>query len=274
VQCAESLHVQAYFDGEVDALNALDVERHTERCAECRALLEDLARTRERIRHEREQLQAPEALRGRIIQTLAQESTLADQARVAAPDATATAPPSSRTRPLWRTRPFWAGAGAALGAALAAALVFLFLSAVPSAALLDELAAAHVRSLMPGHLTDVVSTDQHTVKPWFVGRVDVSPVVADFTGQGYHLLGGRADYLDRQRAAVLVYQHGAHVINVFTWAPGGRRTLPGRTTRAGYHLVFWRVGDLEYCAVSDAGWGELAGLEGLLRGLASHDVRQ
>jgi anti-sigma factor RsiW len=268
VQCAESLRVQAYFDGEVDALNALDIERHTERCGECRALLEDLARTREQVRRELDRCPAPQALRARIARTLAEE------ARVAAPRAAAAAPQPRRAWASWRTRPFWAGASAALGTVLAAALLFLFLSAAPSAALLDELAAAHVRSLMPGHLTDVVSTDQHTVKPWFAGRADVSPVVADFAAQGYRLLGGRADYLDRQRAAVLVYQHGAHIINVFTWTAGGGGTLERHASRAGYHLVFWQVGDLEYCAVSDAGWGELAALEGLLRDLAGRDRPQ
>jgi anti-sigma factor RsiW len=262
VQCAESLRVQAYFDGEVDALGALDIERHTERCAECRALLEDFARTRERLRRELDYLRAPAALRARIARTLDA------QARVAAPR------PPSAALPPWRTRPFWAGAIGGLGAALAAVCVFLLLSALPSAALLEELSTAHVRSLLPGHLTGVVSTDRHTVKPWFAGRADVSPVVADFTAQGYHLLGGRADYLERQRAAVLVYQHGAHVINVFAWARGGRHTFPERTTRAGYHLVFWRSGDLEYCAVSDAGWDELAGLERLLQDLAARDAPQ
>jgi anti-sigma factor RsiW len=130
--------------------------------------------------------------------------------------------------------------------------------------LLDELVSAHVRSLMPAHLIDVVSTDKHTVKPWFAGHTDVSPVVADFEAQGYKLIGGRADYLDHQRSAVVVYQHGAHVINVFSWA-GNQRSLPDNATRSGYHLAFWREGDLDYCAVSDTGWDELLGLVRLLR---------
>jgi len=260
VQCAESLRVQAYFDGEVDALSALEIERHSEHCAECRALLEDLARTRARLHRELDYAAAPAQLRARIARAL-------DEEQGAAPTR-----PRSTVPPWWRTRPFWAGAGGGLGAALAASLVWLFLSAAPPAALLDELASAHVRSLLPAHLTEVVSTDRHTVKPWFAGRADVSPVVADFTPEGYHLLGGRADPLAQQRAAVLVYQHGAHVINVFAWAAGGKRALPERSTRAGYHLVCWSAADLEYCAVSDAGWDELAGLERLLRGLAARDA--
>jgi anti-sigma factor RsiW len=127
----------------------------------------------------------------------------------------------------------------------------------------NELVSAHVRSLMPAHLIDVVSTDKHTVKPWFAGHADVSPVVSDFESQGYRLIGGRADYIEHQRSAVVVYQHGAHVINVFTWAARGR--LPGNTTRSGYHLAFWQQGDIQYCAVSDTGWDELLGLVRLLR---------
>jgi anti-sigma factor RsiW len=122
---------------------------------------------------------------------------------------------------------------------------------------------AHLRSLMPAHLIDVESTDRHTVKPWFAGHVDVSPVVADFTEQGYKLIGGRADYVAHQRAAAVVYQHAAHVINVFSWSQDGKR-LPADTSRNGYHFVFWRAGNLDYCAVSDTGWDELRTLERLL----------
>jgi anti-sigma factor RsiW len=138
--------------------------------------------------------------------------------------------------------------------------------------LLDELISAHVRSLMPAHLIDVVSTDKHTVKPWFAGHADVSPVVADFEQQGYKLIGGRADYLDHQRSAVVVYQHGAHVINVFSWAAKDRK-MPRDASRSGYHLAFWKAGDLEYCAVSDTGWDELLGLVRLLRELGVRDAR-
>jgi anti-sigma factor RsiW len=158
--------------------------------------------------------------------------------------------------------------GGAGGTAIAATLAFLLLVPRFANPLLDELVSAHVRSLMPAHLIDVVSTDKHTVKPWFAGHTDVSPVVADFEAQGYRLIGGRADYLDHQRSAVVIYQHGAHVINVFSWA-GNERALPVDTTRSGYHLAFWRDGDLNYCAVSDTGWDELWGLVRLLRDTGS-----
>ena len=111
-----------------------------------------------------------------------------------------------------------------------------------------------------------MSTDQHTVKPWFAGRTDVSPVVADFATQGYRLLGGRIDYLDHQRAAVIVYQHGAHIIDVSGWVVESG-SVPTVTSRNGYHLAFWQVGNVRYCAVSDMGWAELQGLVQLLKGI-------
>ena len=98
-------------------------------------------------------------------------------------------------------------------------------------------------------------------------------MVADFAQQGYRLIGGRADYLDHQRAAVVVYQHGSHVINVFSWA-ATKAGVPKNTTRNGYHLAFWRTGNLEYCAVSDTGWDELNGLVQLLQDLGAHDNRE
>ena len=173
--------------------------------------------------------------------------------------------PRGRASSNWRGRSFWMGAlGGAGGAAIAATMAFLLLMPPLANPLLDDLLNAHVRSLMPAHLIDVVSTDKHTVKPWFAGHADVSPAVADFEAQGYRLVGGRVDYLEHQRSAVVVYQHGAHVINVFSWAANGR-ALPGNMTRSGYHLAFWKAGDLEYCAVSDTGWDELFGLVRLLR---------
>jgi anti-sigma factor RsiW len=258
VQCAESLRVQAYFDGEVDALSAAEIERHIEHCAECRALLQDLGKVRSALRDGITYVAAPQALRTQILQALDQE----DDAQ-ASP---APARPKQRQAPqsrAWRGRSFWTGAFSGIGgAALAATIAFFVVMPVVSP-LSNELVNAHVRSLMPAHLIDVVSTDKHTVKPWFAGHADVSPVVSDFESQGYRLVGGRADYIEHQRSAVVVYQHGAHVINVFTWAAGGR--LPSNTTRSGYHLAFWQQGDIQYCAVSDTGWDELLGLVRLLR---------
>jgi len=257
VRCAEALRVQAYFDAEVDAVSAAEIERHIGLCAECRALLADLEQVRAVLRRDAPYERTPAALRARVATALDQES--------AASSAAAPVPLRARSSPGRRPRTFWMGAlGGAGGTAIAAMLAFFLLVPRLTNPLLDELVSAHVRSLMPAHLIDVVSTDKHTVKPWFAGHADVSPVVADFEARGYRLVGGRADYLQHQRSAVVVYQHGAHFINVFSWAGNGR-ALPSDTTRNGYHLAFWQVGDLQSCAVSDAGWDELKGLEQLLR---------
>jgi anti-sigma factor (TIGR02949 family) len=270
VRCAESLRVQAYFDAEVDAISAADIERHIEHCAECRALLEDLEQVRTVLRRDLGAVRAPPALRARVLGALDEEAAdaLPDAHRGAFPAAfppRQNTPRRERTSADRRMRPFWAGAlSGAGGTALAASIVLFLLAPRLASPLLDELVSAHVRSLMPAHLIDVASTDKHTVKPWFAGHADVSPVVADFETQGYRLIGGRVDYLDHQRSAVVVYQHGAHVINVFSWA-GHERALPAEVTRSGYHFAFWKAGGLEYCAVSDTGWDELLGLVRLLR---------
>ncbi|MGO9949896.1 MAG: anti-sigma factor family protein [Steroidobacteraceae bacterium] len=261
MQCAESLRVQAYFDGELDALSSADVERHSERCAKCQSLLQDLEQLRSTLRQDLTYPNAPPELRARIMRALDKES------------ATSSATYQRKRAAGWRLQPFWRGAFSGVGGTGIAASIAFFLLAPPLAKpIIDDLVGAHERSLMPEHLIDVVSTDRHTVKPWFSGHADVSPVVADFDADGYKLIGGRADYFDHQRAAVVVYQHGAHVINVFSWA-ATEGAVPKDTTRDGYHLAFWKSGNLMYCAVSDTAWDELLGLAKLLQNLSARDIR-
>jgi len=130
---------------------------------------------------------------------------------------------------------------------------------------LDEAVSSHVRSLMVDHLNDVVSSDRHTVKPWFTGKLDFAPPVFDFSQQGYPLLGGRLDYLQQQSAAALTYGHGRHVINLFilptTQADGAAQNLSLR----GYNLVAWRRNHLRFILVSDLEQGELAALGQLIQ---------
>jgi len=127
----------------------------------------------------------------------------------------------------------------------------------PTSHTTSELVDAHVRSLLPGHLLDVESTDRHTVKPWFAGKTDIAPVVVDLSDKGFPLLGGRLDYIDGHSAAALVYGRRAHKINVFVW-----RTTPGEPAYGsfavrGYSLLHWSNGGLTYWAVSDAALPEL-----------------
>jgi len=124
--------------------------------------------------------------------------------------------------------------------------------------LADQVLASHIRSLMPGHLTDVLSSDQHTVKPWFNGRLDFSPPVSDFSGRGYPLLGGRLDYVDGRAVAALAYGRRQHLINVFLWpATHDRSAAPATRDRQGYHLLHWTTTDYAYWVVSDLGLAEL-----------------
>ena len=243
MQCTEFLRAQAFFDRELDSLGAAEFERHAQLCGRCRVLLEDSKQARTALQREIAYVSAPPALQARIARALDRESAVGRASR---------------------PRPFWQGAFTGIGGtALAASLAFFLVAQPLRSSLPGDLVSAHVRSLMPEHLIDVVSTDKHTVKPWFSGHADVSPAVADFELQGYKLIGGRADYFDHQRAAVVVYQRGSHVINVFSW-DGNKGALPKNTTRDGYHLAFWESGDLAYCAISDAGWDELLGLAKLI----------
>ena len=157
-------------------------------------------------------------------------------------DAEEASPTRPRRPRAWHVRPFWIGAlSGASGLAVALAGAFLLFTAVSSNTVLEAVADAHLRSLSSRHLIDVVSSDRHTVKPWFAGRTDVSPPVADFAAQGYKLLGGRAENLGHERAAVLVYEHGAHLINVFSWSARGPAARAGRAQRLPHGAVEeWR----------------------------------
>jgi anti-sigma factor RsiW len=256
--CPETLRVQAYFDGELDASAAADIERHVQACCECGALLRSLEAVRGAMRQHARYDRASPQLKSRVARALDHEAGNL----------------WSLEGSLQRGRQFWLGAASGVAAtALAASLAFLLLLPPASGQLVNDVMGAHLRSLMENHLIDVVSSDQHTVKPWFAGHADVSPPTADFPKEDYRLAGGRVDYVDGHRAAVLVYRHGAHTINVFSWARSGD-SLPNIVTRNGYHAVFWRSGDLVFCAVSDTALDELLGLVRLIKEIATPDSRE
>jgi anti-sigma factor RsiW len=124
--------------------------------------------------------------------------------------------------------------------------------------LVGEVLSSHVRSLMANHLTDVVSTDLHTVKPWFNGRLDFSPTVKDFEEEGFPLIGGRLDYIDKRPVAALVFRHRQHLINLFTWPTDrGKEEKVQRLSQQGYSVFHWTKAGMEYWVVSDLNTEEL-----------------
>jgi anti-sigma factor RsiW len=209
--------------------------------------------------------QAPPALRESL--------RAAVQASGPASHPTAAAPRTARRPAAWNPMQWWsAGAAFAFGLILAIGVVLGLGSAgwLPAngssgQSIADQAVAGHVRSLMASHLADVASTDQHTVKPWFNGKLDFSPPVTDLASEGYPLTGGRLDYLDRRPVAALVYRRHAHPINLFVWPQaGGDETVTSRSEQ-GYHVLQWRHAGMRFVAVSDVNAEELAAFADLIK---------
>jgi anti-sigma factor RsiW len=228
--CKMLLLAQADFDGELDAAEAADLAEHRAHCAACQQAYTALAAVRDAMRAPELYEGAPPSLR-RFVGTLASPAP----ARVA-------------SRLAWWRRPV---AGFGLGAVLAAALLLLVVRPVPPE-MVDRVVDDHVRALQPGHLEDVESTDRHTVKPWFEGRIDFAPPVKDLAAQQFPLIGGRLDALDGRTIAALVYRHGAHPIDLLVWpSAGAADTAPTTATRQGFTVVHWTERDMTYWAVAD-----------------------
>jgi anti-sigma factor RsiW len=228
-------------DGELDAANALELEAHLKDCAGCAEELERIKALRRTLAEPALRYPAPERLRARIAAAIQAEGGRSRRA-------------AGRGFSLKALTPFLAGGAIA---ALAAGLALVMITPVaPEPALERELVDDHVRSLLAQHLTDVTSTDQHTVKPWFAGRVDYSPPVVELKDQGFPLAGGRLDYVDGKVTAALVYRRRLHVINLFV-RPAAGRDGAWAGTHEGYNLLRWRQGGLEFWAVSDLNRAEL-----------------
>jgi len=256
VTCERALEVQAYADGELDAVSALAVEQHLETCAECRVLYDGIVEMRTALKRDARYYRPAAAFAQRIRSDIAREDIHREDG-------------ATRARATFGSRSFWTGAVGGVAATALAASLALFVM-LPSAQdqLANDIASAHVRSLLGTHLIDIASSNHHVVKPWFAGRTDFSPPVGDYGEQGFPLVGGRLDYIGGKRSAVLVYRHGAHVVNVFVWKDDGSLSA-GAKDVSGYHIVSWKEGGLFFCAVSDMEAGELRDLSGLIQKNAS-----
>jgi anti-sigma factor RsiW len=238
--------LHAYADGELDLMRSLDVERHLGTCAACAAARQSLLSLRTLLRQSDLAYLAPQLLRDRLRYAVAL--------------------PGNEAQPRRRESRPWPWQWLAAWAAAAALLVLLLRPAGVSVneRLTDDVIAGHVRSLMAGHLTDVASSDQHTVKPWFNGRLDFAPEVKDFAAQGFPLVGGRLDYLDGHAVAALVYQRNKHYINVFLWPAANTSAGSQVESRRGYSVIGFEARGLHYSVVSDLNEKELDGFASLL----------
>lgn len=241
MNCQETqLWLHGYLDAELDLIRTIEIEQHLHSCERCAQTYRNQQAMRAALRSGGLYATAPAQLRSRI-----QAS-----ARLASQDV----PIARRIRWPWFS----------LAAALACVVVLVWglgrawLMLAPDDRTAQEVLASHVRSLMAEHLADVASSDRHTVKPWFNGKLDFSPPVVDLAGQGFPLVGGRLDYIDDRAVAALVYRRQQHVINLFIWpASQGLRAAPTTTTRQGYNMAQWTSAGMTYWAVSDLNNDEL-----------------
>lgn len=235
----------ASIDGELDLSTQIAVDTHLAGCEACRAYHAQQKTLVERTRAGMERFAVPEELRTRLRRRL---------------PATGAALPWKRLGSWlgsWRW-PWLAGGLSFASAALAASLALFLVLPAPQDMLAQELVAAHVRSLLADHLTDVTSSDRHTVKPWFNGRIDISPPVPELAEHGFPLRGGRLDYVREHPVAALVYGRRQHTINLFVWAdPDARPKNLGLQERHGYTLLRWNRPGLALWAVSDLNRAEL-----------------
>lgn len=251
MRCEDVLEsLSAFLDDEIDPVRSREIQQHLDGCAGCAEAFGRMKDLGDRLRAEAPYARAPESLRARVSQAAWRD---AGRDRVG----------GRRVEVAARG---WLGAAAALVVVVGGAWLFTALQGHERLGAMErEVVSSHIRSLMASHLTDVASTDQHTVKPWFNGKLDFSPPVSDLSVSGYPLIGGRLDYLRGRPVAALVYQRRKHWINVFIWPDEGARDSesPPRTQQ-GYHVIHETHGGMTYWIASDLNPEELSAFARLL----------
>jgi anti-sigma factor RsiW len=226
MSCEHLLNTQSYLDGELTGVEAAEAERHLQTCAECQAFAAQAAELSDALRKASRHA-APSHLRAAVLARLDKEPV--------------------RFSP----RSFWMGAAGGAGAsALAAGFALLALLPPSIATLTQSVADAHARALTGGKTIMVASSNHHTVKPWLAAHAGLSPPVTDFAADGFPLTGGRVDEVAGRPAAVMVYAHGNHEVDLFAWPDRGA-DLPGVGVSRGFRTTFWKQGDMDFAAVSD-----------------------
>lgn len=242
--------LHAYFDGELDAMGAAEFERHLESCPDCETRLAVEEKLRSALAGAQLYARAPENLRKHLLISLP---------KAAVPPPLKDPKPSAAES--WR----WLAIAASVILALLLGTQYMekLNRHLQQQAMAAVIVDAHLRSLQPGHLEDVISTDQHTVKPWFDGKIDFAPPVRDFANDGFPLVGGRLDVLEGRSAAALVYGRRKHIVNVFVTKtqPGDASDRSGELQ--GYHWVAWQQNGFTFTAVSDTAYADLDQLKQL-----------
>jgi len=253
MDCKElNVMLNAYVDGELDALTTARIESHLQNCAACQRRLREHMDLRAAIKTATPYFKAPASLRNRIHAELHKEekSRWLDYLNT------------------WR----WPSMGAALSSVVLFCVSVVLVLNTPSThdLVAREVVAGHVRSLMAEHLTDVRSTDQHTVKPWFIGQLDFSPPVHDLAAQGFALVGGRLDYVNNRQVAALAYQYRKHVINLFIWPAAADEQVSDVSENRwqGYTAYEWTQAGMRFWAVSDINDTDLSQFARLLQSAA------
>ena len=232
--------IHPYLDGELDLVRSLEIEAHLKDCQTCTQAYNELRSLHSAVSDTTLRFEPPAALRNRVRSAVRDESGATNRA----------------PRLSWR----WMIPALSFAALVIIGWGLIALLSRPSTSdlMAQEIVSSHVRSLMEKHLTDVPSSDQHTVKPWFDGRLDFSPPVKDLASAGFSLAGGRLDYIGNRPVAALIYQHRQHYINVFVWPSTGASDTSGRAlVRQGYNLIHWTNSGMNYWAVSDLNLAEL-----------------
>jgi anti-sigma factor RsiW len=240
--------LDAFADGELDLVSHLQVEQHLKDCDACEHAHRNITAMRTALADETMYFRAPAGLQERI--------------RAAVKDVNQ----QSSTSPWWNWQWAYSLAAVALIGVLVITAVVVFRQRDSRTDLLaTEVVSSHVRSLMVNHLTDVPSSDQHTVKPWYEGKLDFSPPVVDLGPQGFTLVGGRLDYLAGRPVAALVYQRRQHVINLFVFPDQDDAEGSGSIVRQGYNVIHWKRSGMTFWAVSDLNMTELQEFSQLLQ---------